>query len=94
MFLTQLNVFLTQLNVFLMSKFPCFYSLGSHAYQIARSHTHLPYFAHILELMLHEILEEEAPGSIPIPGQYGLQDIVLVVLKQNVITSDIVDRIS
>ena len=44
------------------------YSLGSHALQIARIHAHLSYFAHVLKLMLHKILEEEVPGSIPIPG--------------------------
>ena len=44
-------------------------SLGSHALQMARSCSHLPYFAHVLELMLHEILEEEAPGAMPVPGE-------------------------
>ena len=44
------------------------FSLGSHAFHIAQRHATLPYFAHILELMLHEILEEEASCSIPIPG--------------------------
>lgn len=43
-------------------------SLGSHALQMAQACCHLPYFAHILECMLHEVLEEEAPGKLPIPG--------------------------
>ena len=48
-------------------------SLGSHAFQIARSCLHLPYFYHVLELMLHEVLEEEAPRAMPMTGRLGLQ---------------------
>lgn len=49
--------------------FSCPLSLGVHALDLAGCCTELPYFPHVLELLLHEVLEAEATTKDPVPGK-------------------------